>query len=51
MDQFVSIMRVGPDSRSRPIAESCNAASAVEENSSDSKYTKIVQFLLLDFGS
>ena len=28
MDQFVSVMQVGQDSRWRPIAESCNAAIA-----------------------
>ena len=44
MDQFVSIMRVGLDLRSRPTAESCNAAIAVEENTSDSESTKIVTF-------
>ena len=32
MDQFVFVMRVGLDSRSWQIAESCNAAIAVEEN-------------------
>ena len=41
MDQFVFIMRLGLDSRSRPTAESCNATIAVEENTSDSKSTKI----------
>ena len=51
MDQFVSIMRVGPDSKSRPIGESCNAAIAVEKNSLDSESSKIVKFLLLDFAS
>ena len=49
MDQFVLIMRVGLDSRSRPPAENCIAAIAIEENTSDSKSTKIVKFLLLDF--
>ena len=45
MDQFVIIMQAGLDWRSRPIAESCNAAIAVEKNTSDSELTKIVKFL------
>ena len=49
MDQFVPIMRVGLDSRSRPTAESCNAAIAIEENTSDSESTKIVKFLIALF--
>ena len=44
MDQFVSMMRVGLDSRSRPTAESCNTAIAVEENTSDSESTKLLNF-------
>ena len=51
MNQFVSIWQVGLDSRSRPTAESCNAETAVEENSSDSESAKIVKFLFLDFAS
>ena len=39
------------DSRSRPTAESCNAAIAVKENTSDSKSAKITKFLFLDFAS
>ena len=45
MDQFVVIMRLGLDLRSRLPAESCNAAIAVEENTSESESTKIVKFL------
>ena len=37
-------MRVGLDSKSKPTAESCKAAIAVEDNISDSESTKIVQF-------
>ena len=44
MDQFVSIMQVSLELSSRPIAESCNAAIAVEENTSASESTKIVKF-------
>ena len=51
MDQFASIMQVGLDSRPRPTAESCNAAIAVEENTSESESAKIVKILLLDFAS
>ena len=51
MDQFVSIMRVGLDLRSRPTAESCNTAIAVEKNTSDYESTKIVEFLLCNFAS
>ena len=51
MDQFVSIMQVGLDLRSKPTAESCNAAIAVEGKTSDSESNKIVKFLLLDFAS
>ena len=51
MDQFVCIMQVGLDSRSRPTAESCNAANAVEEITSDSESTTVVKILLLDFTS
>ena len=32
-------------------SESCNAALAVEENTIDSKSTKVVKVLLLDFDS
>ena len=35
-------MRVGLDLRSRPTAESCIAAVAVEENTLDPESTKIV---------
>ena len=35
-------MRVGLDSRSRPTAESCNAAIAVEENASDSNFYRSI---------
>ena len=38
-NQFVSIMRIGQDSRSRL------------ENTSDSESTKVIKFLLLDFAS
>ena len=51
MNQFVSMMRVGLDSRSKPTAESSNVALAVKENTSNSESTKIVKFLLLDFAS
>ena len=51
MDQFVFMMQVGLDSRSKPTAESSYAALAVEENTSNSESTKIVKFLLLDFAS
>ena len=51
MHQFVSIMQVGLDLKSKPTAESCNVAIAVEENPSNSESTKIVKFLLLDFAS
>ena len=44
-------MWVGLDFRSRPTAESCSAAIAVEENTSESESIKIVKFLLLDFAS
>ena len=42
MDQFVSTMWEGLDSRSRPTAESCKAAIAVEEITSDSELTKML---------
>ena len=42
------MLRVGLDLRSRPTAESCNAAITVEENISDHKSTKTVK---LSFGS
>ena len=51
MDLFVSIMREGLDSRSRPTGESYNAAIAVEENTLDFESNKIVKFLLLEFAS
>ena len=51
MDQFVSFMRVGKDSRLRPSGKSCNAAIVVQKNTSDSESAKIVKFLLLDFAS
>ena len=38
MDQIVSIMRVGLDSRSRPTAENCNAAITFADNASDSNF-------------
>ena len=44
IDQFVSVMGEGLDSRSRPTAESCNAVIAVEENTSDSESTKLLNF-------
>ena len=44
-------MRVDLDWRSRPTAESGNAAIAVEENTSDSESTNIVKFWFLDFAS
>ena len=51
MNEFGSIMQAGLDLRSRPTAESCNAAIAVEANISDYEQTKIVKFLLLNFAS
>ena len=44
------MMRAGLDSRSKPVAESCNAAITVEDNTLNSaESNKIVKFLLLDF--
>ena len=44
-------MQVGLDWRSRPSADSGNAAIVVEENTSDSESTKIVKFILFYFAS
>ena len=40
----MSMWQVGLDSRSRRTAKSCNAAIAVEENTSDSESAKLLNF-------